>query len=301
MAQRPIAGHGFRQARRFWKLVVASWLGGLVLQLPSQIVVHRGIAAGWRHLPLHTMPQGEIALILCRDLADWMAPLLALTALSLVGCWLWTVLWHAGVVSWHVWVGGRVVRLGEVLGLGVSAWLRYLRLSVTAGSALLLGVVLIWVSLGYWLYGAWQEQDGFRLLTLLGLGFGFSVLAAIFSWAAVLWGAWLLGMPGSRSAAVAWWHGLVSTWRHPMVTFSCLGRWLFVAGAAALLPVLLPWQLATLRGPISSFVTGAAGGLALAYCWVGLFLSFAPVSGFSLAEAEAAVKRPLSDTAALRR
>ncbi len=55
--------------------------------------------------------------------------------------------------------------------------------------------------------------------------------------------------------------------------------WVVPGLAAGVAPVILGWHLEILRGTIASTVLGIIVGLVMAFCQVGLFLSFAPVTG----------------------
>ena len=55
--------------------------------------------------------------------------------------------------------------------------------------------------------------------------------------------------------------------------------WVVPGFAAAVGPTILGWRFEILRTAIPAAVLGLGGGLITAFCLVGLFLSFAPVTG----------------------
>ena len=132
-ADRPSPRWGFHQARKLWRLVLACWVVSGLAFLPAILVLRGALAPALGRLPQEpgSLPQGEIAVIVVESLRPLMLPIGLAVVSGLVVLWVWTVLWHAGVVGWQLWAGGRRVRLGEVLGLGMVAWWRYARLSAT--------------------------------------------------------------------------------------------------------------------------------------------------------------------------
>jgi hypothetical protein len=106
-------------------------------------------------------------------------------------------------------------------------------------------------------------------------------LVVIVCWLAGLRGAWLLGEPDRRSAVVAWIGGLVGTARQPLSSVLTLTLWALPAVLAAALPLVAGWQIEALRAPTPNAILGGVSGVIQAFCWVGLFLSFAPASGLT--------------------
>ena len=87
-------------------------------------------------------------------------------------------------------------------------------------------------------------------------------------WLATLRGAWLLGESGRRSAVVAWLRGFGATLRQPIRSLLTLVLWAVPGFALLALPVLV-------EGPAAGLVLLLAW-LGSAFCWVALYLSFAP-------------------------
>ena len=89
----------------------------------------------------------------------------------------------------------------------------------------------------------------------------------------------MLGQSHRRSAVLAWLAGLWETIRQPVRSLATLLVWVAPGLAVVVAPMILGWRFEILRGTIPSAVLGAVAGLVVAFCWVGLFLSFAPVTG----------------------
>ncbi len=91
---------------------------------------------------------------------------------------------------------------------------------------------------------------------------------AIIGWLATLRGAWLLGESGRRSALVAWVRGLWAVVVQPVRSTLPLVAWMVPALVLVILPVVLeaPWTLLGI----------GFGWLGAAFCWVALFVTFAP-------------------------
>ena len=209
-----------------------------------------------------------------------MLPPFALAVLSgLVVLWVWFVLWHAGVVAWQLWAGGRRVRLGEVLGLGLVAWWRYARLSATAAVVLGLGGAALWLGLRAAVRSSFHSMAEERMMMLLAVGIVITKLLAVMVWLATLHGAWLLGLPERRSAVVAWLRGLWNTLRMPLSSVATWLLWLIPALLATLVPLLIGLAFVGLRGTLVLTVIGLIAALVRSFCWVGMFCSFAPVTG----------------------
>jgi len=272
---------GWQQARRLWRLVIAVWVVSWLAIAPALLLLWRIIVPGLAALPAGTgeVADGDVALIILEAGREaWIPSALALLS-GLVALWAWSVLWHAGVVSWQLWMGGRRVRLGELLGLGVAAWWRYARLSAAALTVLVvtvaaIAVPLLWAALRA--LGAMAER---RLVVVVVAGMVAVKLVAIVVWLATLHGAWLLGLPERRSAVVAWLHGLQATARRPLANLWVLLVWLVPPLLASAAAPLLGAAFAGLRGGLVLVGIGLLASLLRAFCWVGLFCSFAPVTG----------------------
>ena len=213
--------------------------------------------------------------------AAWVASWLAIAVLcGVAGWWAWTVLWHAGVVRCQLRTGGRgVPRLSDLLGVGVASWWRYARLSATALVALATAAAAVWLPLWWGVAGGSAAMTERRLIASASAGAVASAVAVIVVWLATLHGAWLLGLPGRRSAALAWLAGLRSTLRRPL---PCLGTWLVWVVPALLVSAVVPLLggvFAGLRGGLLLVVVGLLASLLRAFCWVGLFCSFGPGTG----------------------
>ena len=272
---------GWQQASRLWRLVIAVWVVSWLAIAPALLLLWRIIVPGLAALPAGTgeVADGDVALIVLEAGREaWIPSALALLS-GLVVLWAWSVLWHAGVVSWQLWMGGQRVRLGELLGLGVAAWWRYARLSAAALTVLVVTVVavavpLLWAALRA--LGAMAER---RLVVVVVAGMVAVKLVAIVVWLATLHGAWLLGLPERRSAVVAWLHGLQATARRPLANLWVLLVWLVPALLVSAAAPLLGAAFAGLRGGTLLVGVGLLVSLGRAFCWVGLFCSFAPATG----------------------
>ena len=141
---------------------------------------------------------------------------------------------------------------------------------------LLLILIVLWVPLDLLMPKSETVGSVGRLMVLLWFGLGASVLITALCWLATLHGAWLLGEAGRRSAIVAWLRGLARTLRRPLRSGFTLLLWALPALALQTLPVTSGWLVPPLpNGAAGSLVVLLAAFLA-AFCWVGLFLSFAP-------------------------
>lgn len=280
-SRRPSARHGWRQALRLWRLVLAGWAVSWIAFVPALLVLRLGVFPALAELPEEpgVVAAGDVGLILV-EAARPIARPFALAVLSgLVVVWVWFVLWHAGVVAWQLWTGGRRVRLGEVLGLGLVAWWRYARLSATAAAVLVIGGAALWISLRMAVGGAFQTMAEERLVVLLAAGLLVTKLLAIVVWIATLHGAWMLGMPERRSAVLAWLEGLGNTLRMPLSSLGSWLLWLVPAWLVALIPLGIGYQFQGLRGTPLLIAASLAAALIRSFCWVGMFNSFAPVTG----------------------
>jgi len=126
----------------------------------------------------------------------------------------------------------------------------------------------VWLPVTEAVRGGGPETTARRAGLLLLTTVVFSLIALAVYWIAALRGGWLLGESGRRSALLAWLRGLGATLRRPLRSFLPLLVW--GVPALALLAALL-------------FVSGALAVLALmsaalaaAFCWVALYLSYAP-------------------------
>lgn len=275
---------GVALARRLWRLVLAVWLVPVALAVPAVMIYQRAVGSSLARLPADT--GGDAALVLFDGLRKAGPGLGLAIVAALLLHWLWTVVWHAGVTGWLVWSAGRPVRLGEIVGLGLLRFWRYMRLALTAaaGTAVLLAVVcgpLVVLS------GAARRQLAeVRMLNLRIAAIVFGGLLLWLCWTATLRGAWLLADPGRRSAALAWASGLADAVRDPLRSLGTVLLWGGLGKLFLLAPLVLGFLFDGLAGTTAGLLLGHLCALLAAGCWVILFLSFAPVSGLLLMDEE---------------
>jgi hypothetical protein len=271
--------HGWSQAFVLARLVVVVWLVSLAVFAPLRVVLYSALWSTMASLPEGPLPPGEVALIAVELVRPVWVPAAAALLSGWLALWAWTVLWHAGVVRWVVYSGRRDVRLAELLSRGLFGWWRWARLSLVSVS------VGVGVHISLWIgFSTAQSRAaatgsdallGWVLLAAAVLSVGTTVL----SWLASLRGAWLLGDSRRRSAVVAWLAGLWGTVRRPLSSLLTLVVWVLPALAAAALPLVAGWRFELARGPLTGAALTGGAGLLTAFCLVGLFLSFAPVTG----------------------
>jgi hypothetical protein len=273
----PSLRFGFRRAIELWQVVLTVFLGTVVVFVPVHLVLWATVAGVFGSLPESGLPDGELLLIAIELLrSEWLA--LALAVLSSVfALWAWTVLWHAGLVRWFVYSGRKDVRLAEILSRGLFGWWRWARLGITSIAVFLVGQTAL--GFGFKWLGDRADDSllGFGLVALAVL----SLVLTVLCWLATLRGAWLLGEVHRRSAVLAWLAGLRGTVTQPVRSMLTLVLWVAPGLVASLLPLLAGWQLEVLRDGAPAAVVELVAGLLGAFCWVGLFLSFAPVTGLT--------------------
>lgn len=277
----PSPRRGAQQALLLSHLVAAVWVASWLAIAPALLVLSRTVSFALAPLPggPGEAPGGDIDLIILEAVQEAWTPLAMAALCGVAGWWAWTVLWHAGIVRWQLRPGGQRARLSDLLGVGVAAWWRYARLSATALVALATAAAAVWLPLWWGVAGAIGEMTEQRLFAAASAGALATAFVGVLVWLATLHGAWLLGLPGRRSAALAWLAGLRSTLRRP---WPCLGAWLVWAVPALLASALVPLlggAFAGLRGGLLLVVVGLLASLLRAFCWVGLFCSFGPVNG----------------------
>lgn len=261
-----------------WRLVLAVFFVSVVAAAPLQLVVWAATGETLAAMPSDGLPAGELALVLIECLKPVWAPLLLALVTARLGLWAWTVLWHAGVVRWFVYSGRRDVRLAELLSRGLMGWWRWARLGLTAVAAVVLGVVVLVAG-----HGLLEERaSAAALYGAVGLGLVWFILCRL----ATLYGAWALGEANRRSAVLAWVAGLRAAVTRPIRSLLTLAAWAVPGIAAAIMPLAVGWQFEVLRGPVAGTLIGLAAGLVAAFCWVALFLSFAPMTGRSRTESD---------------
>jgi hypothetical protein len=171
--------------------------------------------------------------------------------------------------------------LSEILSRGLLHWWRWARLGLTSVAAIGLGHVGIAAAYGLLTSRAAAAAADLMLGVWLVAAVVLVGVVVVVCWLAGLRGAWLLGDPTRRSAVLAWIGGLVGTMRQPVSSLATLALWALPAVAAAALPLIAGWQIEALRSPMANGLLSGFAGLIQALCWVGLFLSFAPTSGFT--------------------
>lgn len=279
MSTSPSPAFGLRQLSEMWRVVLAVWLVSTVVFVPARAVVWAAVRETFAALPDGALPDGELLLITVELLRPVWAPLTVAVASGWIALWAWTVLWHAGVVRWRLVSGRPEVRLAEVLGHGLMGWWRWARLGLTALSVLVMTNAGLWMAFKAARARARDSQNDEWLGFVVAWALTISIAVAVLSWLATLRGSWLLGAGNRRSAVLAWLAGLWGSIRQPLRSLITLVVWGVPAVVATAAPFFLGWKSESLRGTIPSAVIDVAAGLLAAFCLVGLFLSFAPVTG----------------------
>ncbi len=268
---------GLALALRLWRVVGAVWLVSALLLLPVGVGLWSTLSGPLGELPESgLLPAGESLLVATGGLGHVLPILVGLLLLGLVAEAAWVPLWHAGVVRWRTWAGGRSPSLGEVLGLGAGVWFRYLRLAVTGGVGLVILLLVVWIPLGGAAAAARSDLAEVRSVNLQLLALGLGLLVVLVVLAATERAAWILGEPGRRSAALAWGAGLARTLRRPLSSLGTALLWLVAGAVCAKGPVLLGLVIPALREGSVSLLVAAVGGLGAAVCWVALLGSYSP-------------------------
>ena len=279
MDAHPSPAFGLRHVGKMWRVVLAVWLVTAAVFLPARVVVWTAVAETFAALPSGDLPDGELSLITVELLSPVWAPLAVAMLSGWLALWAWTVLWHAGVVRWLLIAGRVELRLAEVLGHGLMGWWRWARLGLTSLSVLLTTHSVLWLAVNKAQEHARNSADDSWLGYGLLLAFTTSAAVVILCWLATLRGSWLLGAGNRRSAVLAWLAGLWGSVRQPLRSPATLLVWAVPGIAATVIPILVGWNFEALRSPLPSAIIDAACGLLAAFCLVGLFLSFAPVTG----------------------
>lgn len=279
MRSAPSLSFGASRTLVLWRVVVVVFIVSAAVFLPARLVFWTSVGGALSNLPDGDLPAGETALILTELLRPVWLPL-ALAFLS--GCvtlWAWTVLWHAGLVRWFFYSGRDDVRLAEVLSRGLFGWWRWARLGITSATALAVvngGIVAAFLAFERRAVDL-ADDSGLDMVLEAGILLGFG--SALLVWLTTLRAAWLLGESRRRSAVLAWFAGLWGTVRQPVRSLLTLAVWMAPAAIAVAAPTVLGWRFEMLREMVPSTVLGLVAGLVTAFCQVGLFLSFAPVTG----------------------
>jgi len=274
---------GLRSALRLRKLVGAVWLASLGVFLPAHLVIQRATGPVRANLPDRALPDGEEMLLLAEQIRPVIGPLALALLSGGVAFLAWSVLWHGGTVRWSLGAGAARVRLAEILGHGAVWWWRYARLALTEFIVTVSFLMAMWIPL-LAIAGATRTLDSAkRAGIVLATGLGLSLVVIVVCWLAALRAAWLLGEPGRHSAIVAWLQGLGESFRHPLRSVGPLVVWATPGIGLLVLPLVV-------EGPLATMVMLLAW-LGSAFCWVALYLSYAPP------EAPGEWRRPMEDRA----
>lgn len=256
---------GFRLSLRLRKLVGATWVAQFMAALPSIAIVELALARARAHLPAGELPVGERELVLLELLRPVAGPVVLAVALGSAILFAWSVTWHAGTVRWWGGLGAARVRLSEIIGHGIVWWWRFARLWLTGLVSAGVSLAALWLGLAPVLLGSDSGAVVFASL----VGWLVSLVAvATASWLAMLRGAWLLGESRRRSAVVAWLQGLATTLRFPLRSLMPLAVFAVPGAVLLVLPLLV--------APRFALVAWLLSWLGAAWCWVALFLSYAP-------------------------
>ncbi len=279
MAAHPSPWFGLRHVNEMWRVVLAVWLVSAAVFLPARIVVLTAVAGTFAALPGGDLPDGELLLITVELLRPVWVPLTMAVLSGWLVLWGWTVLWHAGVVRWFVLSGRSGVRLTEILGRGLLDWWRWARLGMTALGVLVLSHAVLLLTIRWADDGALDGADDRLFGGLIVAAVAISLAVVVLTWLATLRASWLLGVGDRRSAVLAWLAGLWGSLRQPLRSLGALIVWGVPAVAAIVIPIIAGWKIEALRSSLPSTIIDAAAGFFVAFCLVGLFLSFAPVTG----------------------
>ncbi len=288
---------GARHALRLWRVVLAVWIVPLLLAVPGWMIAQGFLGRILGSVPASASVSADVPLIVMEGLHTAGPALLSWIVVSLLALWAWTVAWHAGVASWGVWGAGRPARLGEIAGYGVMRWWRYARLSLTALAGLVVLGAVVTVPLLAAAHAARLRLAETRMVDLQLIAIALALVVSWFCWTATLRGAWELARPGRRSAAYAWLLGLWGAFRQPIRSLGTVLLWGCAGEVLTVAPVLVKLHVAAMRGTAGGFLLDGLLALLAAFCWVALFLSFAPVAGLMLRRREEANSSPARETA----
>jgi hypothetical protein len=187
-------------------------------------------------------------------------------------------------VRWFVLSGRLDVRLSEILTRGLLDWWRWARLGLTSATALVLIGAPIWSMTAILLGRANSSGHEGLGVVILALAVALTPLMVALAWSATLSGSWLLGVGDRRSAVLSWIAGLRESLRRPVASAATLAAWAVPGMASMALPLVLGAELELIRVGVLATIVEIVTGVAGAFCWVGLFLSFAPVTGLASTE-----------------
>ncbi len=265
------AGHpspavGLRLSLRLRKLVGAVWIAGILAGLPLWAVLETAVAETRAHLPPGPLPEGDRELIVLELLQPVAGSIAVTAALAVAAFFAWSVVWHAGTVRWWGGAGAARVRLAEILGHGVVWWWRFARLWLTGIVAAIGASAATWIALGSLMLAVGSGRAAYGLMAA---GLFLTSLIVVVCWLATLRGAWFLGESGRRSALVAWARGLGASLVSPLRSLAPVVSWAVPALALLAMPLLIE--------PPFAFAALLLAWLGAAWCWVALFLSYAPL------------------------
>ncbi len=263
--ENPSVVEGFRLALRLRKLVVAVWFAALAAFVPAQLVVSLVGGPIRGHLPARPLPVGDDFLILVEVLRPVAVPLALALVSGCIALVAWSIAWHAGVVRWWLGAGAARVRLAEIVGHGIVWWWRYARLALVGALSIAVALTAVWAPVRLVI----RDMDsGTRVGLILLSGLVLSLVFVTIIWIATLRGGWFLGESGRRSSLLAWLRGFGATLRRPFHSVLPVLVWALPAAILAAAPLLVepPWAVLTLF----------LASLGASFCWVALYLSFAP-------------------------
>jgi hypothetical protein len=259
---------GLGLALRLRKLVGAVWLVSLGVFLPAHLVIQRAAGAVRANLPNRELPDGEEMLLMAEQIRPVAGPFVLALLSGAIALLAWSVLWHAGTVRWSLGAGAARVRLAEILGHGAVWWWRYARLMLMEIVATLAALMAMWIPVIAITGATLTVGSAKRAGIVLATGFALSLFVIVICRMAALRAAWLLGEPGRHSAVVAWLHGLIDSLRRPLRSAGPLVVWAVPGIGLLVLPLAVEGRLAT--------IVLLLAWLGSAFCWVALYLSYAP-------------------------
>lgn len=277
----PSLASGLATIRRSLRLILAVWFVPALFIGQFILAIQAAYSPALGKLPAVAAP-GDATLVLMATTGRLGRLVMLSALLAVVGIWLWTVLWHAGLVSWRVWAADRPQRLGELVGHGVMRWWRYVRLALVASavSLVLLGAVTQGFGSAAKRVGETLREAAAMRITLAGGAV--ALILALFLWAGTLRALWELAETGRRSAVLAWLRGLGGVLRHPVASLGVLLAWVVPALVIWIAAFLGARALGTIGGGLPAYLVLQIGALLRAAAWVGLVGSFAPIVGLAV-------------------
>ncbi len=270
---------GLKLALRLWKLVLALWFVQLLLLMPVMLIVDNVMAPAVKNLPAAGIADADLLLIVYQVFDEIHSPAALMLLIAVVLGWLWTVIWHGGVVSWRLWADSDGESIAQIVGLGLVSFWKYFRLSLASNALVFASLILVWWplwKLTVFSYKAGQEE---RMMQAIGFGMILTVLVIWVCRAAALRASWILGRHDRRSASLALVDGIVGTCAHPLLSLGTVALWSVLALGAGAVPLFAGALIPALRIGVSAQMLSHLAALAAAFFWVTLMTSFAPASG----------------------